>query len=490
MKKLLLVFVFCLGAIASVWANPAGIKDSIGVTKIDEKVYIRHLVTPGETVYGISTKYRVSITDLMEINPDLENGLKVGQVINVLYDPKLKQTLANEDDKVYHTVQPGETMFALARKYNISVTDLMKYNNMELKAGQKIVVGVKDGTEKTEPVVQAKAETPKAENKPKIEEKPKAAEPVKAVVAEQPKAVEKPAVKDEPVKDEKVVTETPAVVTAKVDAPKPEQPLVVKNENLKKEVQVVTKSEVLPNNGIDYNNAVPKLLVIPFDPYLYFSDADDEIAAVSKLQRPKVRQAFRKRLNALLEPEGYETIHLLGGRVRDSLTDLNKVYSSVTYSYQDALYNPQSAYFKAQVENGNIKIAGRKEEKKPKKVVEQGINTSKATMAKDEGKYFGVKVVDPEFFSYFNHKYQTDYYIFVNQFEVKTNYDHCLDRASLNYERSFITHFSIFDKNGKQVSGNRIKIDYNSNSNNIQRILTDNMQLVADRIISELPNKK
>ena len=106
---------------------------------------------------------------------------------------------------------------------------------------------------------------------------------------------------------------------------------------------------------------------------------------------------------------------------------------------------------------------------------------------KNADKYFGVVLKDPKFFEYFNHKYSVDYYIFVNQFEVITDYDHCLDRTTENYVRYFVVHFSIFDKNGTQIAGNKYKQLYNSNSNNIDRITGDNLQKMADRILLELP---
>ena len=224
------------------------------------------------------------------------------------------------------------------------------------------------------------------------------------------------------------------------------------------------------------------MLVIPFDPYLYFSDADDEIASVSKMQRTKVRQAFRRRLNALLDPKGYETIHLLGGKAKDSITDLNKIYGSVGYSYQDILNAPTNV----RVDKQPQKMGGKD------KVDNQPINigeNSRAAQASDVKKYFGVKVRNPDFFTYFNNKYKIDYYLFINQFEVKTNYENCLDRATLNYERGFTIHYSIFNKLGKQVAGNRIYVDYNSNTNQISKILSDNMQGVADKIMADLPTK-
>ena len=417
-------------------------KDSVGVTKLNGKMHIRYMVSPGETIYRISTKYKVPISDLIDTNPELEFGLKTGQIINIPINEKVEKaenvvsepsktavvqenkTPAPTGGEVVHTVEPGETFFSIAKKYNISIDELLKANNVSLKAGQRIVV------------------------------KPK------------------------PSSEAGVANNTPV-------APTTTKPVETPNPPKKEEITYGRNDadDYSSQDAIEYNNAKKHLLVIPFDPYLYFSDADDEISATSKIQRTKVRQAFRRRLSALLDPQGYETINLLGGKAKDSITDLNKIYSSVTYSYQEILYSP----------NNNPRL-----EKHPEKGLgkatasnaaypDASTQTSRASLAKDPGKYFGVKINNPQFFTYFNNKYKVDYYLFINQFEVKTNYENCLDRATLNYERGFITHYSIFDKNGKQIAGNRIYTDYNSNSNNIQKILADNMQKVADRIMADLP---
>jgi hypothetical protein len=237
-----------------------------------------------------------------------------------------------------------------------------------------------------------------------------------------------------------------------------------------------------------YDSSRKQVLIIPFDPYLYFSDADDEIAARSNIPRTKVRQIFRKRLNALLEAPGYENIHLLGGKAKDSLSDMNKIYSMVTYNYQQVV---QSPYYK-ESEAANpveVKKTSNKNwlERQKDKLLSSDESGSKYDIPTDYGSYFGVQIKNQDFYTYFNTKYSVDYYIFVSQFEVKTNYEHCLDRAAQNYDRTFTTHFSIFDSNGKQIAGNKFKTHYNSNSNYIYTIVADNVEKIANRILADMP---
>lgn len=352
-------------------------QDSIGFVQQNGKYYLKYLVEKGETLYRISTKYGLTVADLTKANPELENGLKLGQIL-LIPRPSLK----------------------------ISKTTISKPDSSLQTAALPI--------EKKDTAI---AQT-----------------------------IEKEAI-----------------------------------GNKKEELTVSTPSPTIAT----YENVVKRVLVIPFDPYLYFSDADDEIAAASKINRTRVRMAFRRRLNAYLEPKGFETIHLLGGNIKDSTSDLNLAYGSITYTYDNvtmkATRNPST---ETNPPTGkNKKMTNRDKELSLTAASLQ----SRSMLAKDEGKYFAVKIKDPNFFAIFNSKYHPDYYIFVSQFEVKTNYENCLDRARQNYERNFVTHFSIFDHKGNLISGGRVKNQYESNNNRIEKILADNIPAIAEKIMDELP---
>lgn len=423
MKKtlLLLFLLITMGTIAK-----AGVTDSIGITKIEGKFHIKYLISPGETIYGISTRYGVSISTLLETNPELENGLKVGQVIMIPYNKEYLDKKAEAESNISqqtHTVQPGETLYSLAKKYNVSIGELLKWNGMELKAGQKLIIGV-----------------------------------------------------DESTSSDVATTETISTTETPISKEEPEfYKDTLSNELIKNVVR----------NKYDFDPDLKQVLIIPFDPHLYFSDADDEIAVFSKIHRTQVRNVFRKRLNTLLAPPGYETIWLMGGDHQDTLADLNKIYSSVTYGYQQSKTSP---YFQTNVESTTEKPKnGFKTWVKKQKDKVAGV-PSATNHDETKGKFFGVKVKDPNFFDYFQQKYSIDYYIFVNQFEVVTDYEHCLDRAANNFARYFITHFSILDEEGNLVAGGKFRVHYNSNSSYIMKIVADNIPKVAERILSELPS--
>ena len=460
-----LLFLFSILSL-SVEASTLGVQDSVGVLKEGDKTFIQYVVSPGETIYRISTTYGVSISELLELNPDLENGLKVGQEILIPFRPKMQhkeESLEIGEGDVIHEVQSGETLYSLSRKYNVSVGDLLKWNGMELKAGQKLVVKKKNPTTTTTTA------------------QPKVVELTKEEVSPEPAKVEP--VKIEPTKV------TPVVTTPKEEVKETTIAPVVENKAIVQEAEVVKQVY-----RYRFDSTLQQVLIIPFDPHLYFSDADDEIAKESHVPRVKVREVFRRRLDALLDPPGYEVIHLMGGRSVDSLLDLNKIYSSVTYNYQEILeseyYSPLENHAEIDVEDPHKKQedAGLKGwmNKQKQKITHEEV-ASVGNHEKFEGKYFGVQVRNPNFFEYFGHKYSVDYYIFINEFEVMTDYEHCLDRSAQNYQREFVVHYSIFDAKGQQFAGNKFKVYYPSNSNDIMRIVADNVGKISQRILNDLP---
>ena len=223
-----------------------------------------------------------------------------------------------------------------------------------------------------------------------------------------------------------------------------------------------------------------RVLVIPFDPALYFSDADNDIGWQSKLPKQKVRYVFRARLNALLEAPGYHTINLLKNAPADSSDELNRIYKSLAYSYQDIKSSnfqpvapPKEKGLKAWVKNTKEKV---------------GLGaTEPLGPAQDETKYYGVKVTDPQFFTTFNNTYGADYYLFINQFEIFTDYTNCIDRTTKNFVRNFRVHYTILDAKGELLAGNKILIPYVSNVNDINKIVRENLSKMTGRIMADLP---
>lgn len=126
--------------------------------------YIKHKVAKKETVADIARKYKVTPYDIYRLNPDAKNGIKENSVLLVPKQskPEAAAPVAEQPTKVantIHEVQAKETLYSLAKKYNVSVDELKKANGATvdngLQIGQKVIIPVKGSAVK---VAAAKAE--------------------------------------------------------------------------------------------------------------------------------------------------------------------------------------------------------------------------------------------------------------------------------------------------------------------------------------------
>lgn len=116
------------------------------------------IVEKGETIYGIAVKNNTMVSVLYELNPGLlENGLKVGQPINIpvfldkkgttiIDEYKYKPLKVEEAKRKPKTivVQPKQTIYNIAKTNNISQEQLMEWNpdlKNGLKDGSTLIVG-------------------------------------------------------------------------------------------------------------------------------------------------------------------------------------------------------------------------------------------------------------------------------------------------------------------------------------------------------------
>jgi LysM repeat protein len=104
----------------------------------------KHTVQKGETLYSISRKYGVTVEQIKRWNNMTSNSLNVGEVIIVSDKPAAKKnTNTQSNDGVYHTVQPKETLYSISKLYNTTVDKIKQLNNMtdnSLSIGQKLRV--------------------------------------------------------------------------------------------------------------------------------------------------------------------------------------------------------------------------------------------------------------------------------------------------------------------------------------------------------------
>ncbi len=75
---------------------------------------------------------------------------------------------------------------------------------------------------------------------------------------------------------------------------------------------------------------------------------------------------------------------------------------------------------------------------------------------------------------------------FLNELDIKTHFEDCLDLALKIYQRELKVHYSIFDRSGKQVYGDVAVVKFPSNSNDVDEIIKSNFPGLSDHIIESV----
>lgn len=139
------------------------VKDIKKIVITERKTEVNHKVEPKETLFSLSKQFNVSVEDIKANNKEiLKNGLQVGQIIVIpteksvdiqqsttltddapkTLDAPKKETVSKEEPSenktIKHKVAPKETLFSLAKKYNVSVDEIKQQNEILLKNGLQI----------------------------------------------------------------------------------------------------------------------------------------------------------------------------------------------------------------------------------------------------------------------------------------------------------------------------------------------------------------
>jgi hypothetical protein len=241
-----------------------------------------------------------------------------------------------------------------------------------------------------------------------------------------------------------------------------------------------------------HDSLPPRVMIIPFNPDYYFSDSDEKLAEYNQTSIPKVREQFRQGLfqnidARILSVTGYQTVSLyVESEELNDKQDLQQVYYGLRYGLANPKRMPQEPDTDT-VRSWNQKLKSWLTfKKKPRQITDEEDVQIKAL---DEP-YMNVTFNDPEMITWLSIKYDTDYFLFINQFEVVTNYEQCLDRSVNRFQRSVKVHYSLYDKNANLISGQTILATTTDSELNLDNILLENFTPVADFIARELPEQK
>lgn len=111
-------------------------KKTRSVSKSPAEV-IKYRVKRGDTLYSIAKRFNLSVEELMRLNNLRTSNLSLGQTLIV---SKTKVSVkTNSSGHTLYTVKKGDTLFSIAKKFGVSVEDIKRLNDLKdhkLRVGQ------------------------------------------------------------------------------------------------------------------------------------------------------------------------------------------------------------------------------------------------------------------------------------------------------------------------------------------------------------------
>ena len=220
------------------------------------------------------------------------------------------------------------------------------------------------------------------------------------------------------------------------------------------------------DNMVKLHNALGTIVIVPFEDRMYLSDADAHIGRETGLQPGELEVKFRHALLESLEKElqkDWDINVMYEDRVREKGFDLTYVHASLQYNF---------VAVPGEVMMENDTSLTRKEIRSKKPKGESGVKNGQVVTVSDETERFmNLAVINDTLMNYLVHNSPSDYYLFINEFDIR-HYISDPDRiASGGLSYQLKVHFSCLDKDGRSSVSGAATTLVNAGSSNIYEVI-------------------
>lgn len=117
-KRILFSFLFLFTILYNVKSTEAFYPEAVFFSQNDE-TYFLHKIERGQTVYSIARMYSITTDDIYRLNPGSEEGIRADDTLRIPQE---------SGSYIYHTIQAGENIYALSKRYFMKPEDITEAN--------------------------------------------------------------------------------------------------------------------------------------------------------------------------------------------------------------------------------------------------------------------------------------------------------------------------------------------------------------------------
>ncbi|MCK9305543.1 MAG: LysM peptidoglycan-binding domain-containing protein [Bacteroidales bacterium] len=231
--------------------NNPGIQVSSDTVRVDGKLFYRHKVQKGETIFSLCRAYKIDAEELVKDNPKLREGLKEGDLLQI------KKSESHPKKYVKYIVKWFDNLQTIADQFNISPKEIMALNSLsepKVKTRQELMIPYKEeGELKSKPINDQRVQKIKEQKAQRINEQ------------KTQKTIEQKAQRINEQKDQKTIEEKAQKINEQITNQKSEQikeeiDETVNREEKQESSRVILHPPVLPvkSGTIEENISPPE----------------------------------------------------------------------------------------------------------------------------------------------------------------------------------------------------------------------------------------
>jgi hypothetical protein len=230
------------------------------------------------------------------------------------------------------------------------------------------------------------------------------------------------------------------------------------------------------------NLSQKSVLVVPFESKMYLSDINKALAENNNLSSDQIIQRFTAAIDQSIYYAFQEKCKISSFySIEDtSVTeDLNYIYDNLQLEYE--LVSVTEDKSKAEQLKAKLK-------KKEDNSYQRGqVNNGQIITTRDvRERYMKTVITDQKMLDSMHFKFDNDYFLFVNQLDIKNDYSDMIAVQQGSFDRVAQLHYTLYAKDGSILTTGISKTTFSKLQNDINKIISENFPILAYQIFEDL----